>query len=335
MTTYSLNELNQIAYINHIRKSGEHNSFIYDYNANKKIVLHNESYRIADISQDGKLAITISQGYERKNRKLRVVEIETKEVVFETNKIFAYEACFTPVSNLLACRADVKKGAADWTFVFNMDTEEVIYKFPSAHCLEYGTVNFECNTFVFLGNRKGEVILFDFAKLDATIFKIPAKKMIHRVMQLDSKYLFLIDGDMNAIKVSIEYNAGGILENIIWKTRLDYYSFAYAPRFFINGNKLIFDVIAYNEETDYERQKNTLNPLGVNIEATGYICSLELASGNIKLSKIPKGSMTNTISKHFGDCVIDVSGNVVNMKTNEVVEFEVSNHYKRHTKIFK
>ena len=313
---YKLNEQHKIAYFNVLV---ERNSFLFDFATNKKIILGDEKdYEICDISQDGELAITTSRTHERKNRKLRIVKIKTLEVMFETNAFFIYEALFTPVPNLIICRADIKKNSADKTFVYNIDTEEIIYIFPSAHCLEYGNVNFECNTFIFLGRKKGEIILFCFDKLEAITLKFRTNKMIHRVMQLDSSHLFFIDGNYFAMKINISNNTNADEAGVMWKTKLDFKDFSYAPNFFISSNKIIFGETAFENEVINERAGRSFSDTDPR-----YIFSIDLDSGNLETVKIVQGVIMGTIRKHFGDSVMDFVGTIFDMKKNELSEFGI------------
>ena len=291
---FKVNNTHKLAFFNSI---GKRFSFLLDYKTNTKITFGNDEkeYYISDMSPDGEFVATIQNTYEHKDRKLKIIRIKTQEIVFETNSFFIYEILFTPVPNLIICRADVKGRTK--VFVFNFNTNEIIYKFPRQHPLEYGEVNFENNTFILPAIKRGQVVLFNFNTLEAMPLKIPTANIIQRVKQINSDHLFVIDSDFFAIKANFK--------NVLWKTKLDLWYLCYAPYFFIYENKAFFEYRFFFIDLD-----------------NGKIESIQpILEGKIGL-----------IYKYFDDCVMDPFGTIFNLKTKEFSKFNIEEYLDKQMK---
>jgi hypothetical protein len=288
---FKLNEQHKIAFFN-LRVGGE--SFLYDFATNTKITFADDekAYEILDISPCGELVITTSTNFKRL---FRVTNIKTKEVVFETKEFYVYDALFTPVPNLFVLRADIRTSCK--AFIFNTLTNEIVYKFPAStgddarNCLEYGDVNFGCNTFALPAKKKGEITLFDFVKSQATILKLPTDVVIHRIRQLDDRYLLVVDADFNVMKIDIRN-----LKSAVWKTKLKQQSLCYAPLFFVHENLVVFTNFYF----------------------------LELNNGAFR--EMPCTLRNGGLDyKYFGDCFMSMNGNIANLKTMEVTNLRMTN----------
>ena len=72
------------------------------------------------------------------------------------------------------------------------------------------------------------------------LIKAKSENYINRVKQLDNKHLFAIGSDYFSVKIALDTG------NTIWKTKLDFSSFNYAPEFFLdNGNIIFFNSCLY------------------------------------------------------------------------------------------
>jgi hypothetical protein len=286
----------KMAFFNSIEKNF---SFLLDYKIDSKITFGKDEkkYHISDISSDGKFAAIIPNTYEHKNRILRIINIITQEIIFETSRYFFYEVLFTSVPDFIICRADIKGRTK--VFVFNFCKNEIVYIFPKNYPLEYGGVNFENTTFVLPGIKKGQVVLYNFGTLETKFLQLSTANIIQRVKQLDSKNLFAIDSDCVAIKSS----AG----NIVWKTKLDFDTYYYAPYFFIHENKAIFESPTY-------------------INKHRYFFLIDLNNGKLENIQLPLGTKIGTIDKYFGDCAMDKFGTILDLKTKELTKLNIEKY---------
>ena len=107
----------------------EENAFLFDFNTNTKIIFGSDD-RICDISLDGDYVIITSKKMiaDTRKRMLKIFNVKTQELVYETKNFLAYEALFSPLPNLIICRADIKNNTK--SFIFDINTSEIVYAFP-------------------------------------------------------------------------------------------------------------------------------------------------------------------------------------------------------------
>ncbi|MFK8265362.1 hypothetical protein [Capnocytophaga cynodegmi] len=230
---------NRTAFFNCTNEEGKQiGTFLIDFNTDEKFVYATKSdeSKIFDISPCGTKVLTIDRTYEKRKRKTKIFNLKTKELLFETNVFFGYEAWFTSVPNLLVVRAGIKGKSNDKLFLFDTQKNEIVHFTQGNACLTYCSKNFYDDVFVYPNSRKkDEVILLDLNTLEEKTIHLGAKKLIHRVEALGNDEFFAIDGEFFGIK----FNTKG---EILWKTKkLDWEKFYYAPNFFILDNQIIFN----------------------------------------------------------------------------------------------
>lgn len=230
---------NRTAFFNCTNEEGKQiGTFLIDFNTDEKFVYATEpdESEIFDIFPCGTKVLTIDRTYEKRKRKTKIFNLKTKELLFETNAFFGYEAWLTSVPHLLVVRADVKGKSNDKLFVFDTQKNEIVHFMQGNACLPYCSKAIYNDIFVYPNSRKKDaIILLDLNTLEEKTIHLGAKKLIHRVEVLGNDEFFAIDGEFFAIK----FNAKG---EILWKTeKLDWEKFYYAPNFFILDNQIIFN----------------------------------------------------------------------------------------------
>ncbi|GIM48586.1 hypothetical protein [Capnocytophaga stomatis] len=229
----------KLAFFNCTNEEGRQiGTFLIDFNIDEKFVYANfpDESEIFDISPCGTKVLTIDRTYEKRKRKTKIFNLKSKELLFETNVFFGYEAWFTTVPHLLVVRANVKGKSNDKLFLFDTQKNEIVHFMQGNNCLTYCSKNFYNHIFAYPNSRKkDEVILLDLTTFEEKVIHLGSKKLIHRVEALGNDEYFAIDGDFFGIK----FNAKG---EILWKTKkLDWEKFYYAPQFFILDNQIIFN----------------------------------------------------------------------------------------------
>lgn len=229
----------KLAFFNCTNEEGRQiGTFLIDFNIDEKFVYANfpDESEIFDISPCGTKVLTIDRTYEKRKRKTKIFNLKSKELLFETNVFFGYEAWFTTVPHLLVVRANVKGKSNDKLFLFDTQKNEIVHFMQGNNCLTYCSKNFYNHIFAYPNSRKkDEVILLDLTTFEEKVIHLGSKKLIHRVEALGNDEYFAIDGDFFGTK----FNAKG---EILWKTKkLDWEKFYYAPQFFILDNQIIFN----------------------------------------------------------------------------------------------
>lgn len=230
---------NRTAFFNCTNEEGKQiGTFLIDFNTDEKFVYATkpDESEIFDISPCGTKVLTIDRTYEKRKRKTKIFNLKTKELLFETNAFFGYEAWFTSVPHLLVVRADVKGKSSDKLFVFDTQKNEIVHFMQGNACLPYCSKAIYNDIFVYPNSRKkDEVILLDLNTLEEKTIHLGSKKLIHRVEALNNDEFFAIDGDYFGIK----FNTKG---EILWKTqKIDWKELYYAPDFFIYNHQIVFN----------------------------------------------------------------------------------------------
>ncbi|GIJ96786.1 hypothetical protein CAPN001_13550 [Capnocytophaga stomatis] len=189
----------KLAFFNCTNEEGKQiGTFLIDFNIDEKFVYANfpDESEIFDISPCGTKVLTIDRTYEKRKRKTKIFNLKSKELLFETNVFFGYEAWFTTVPHLLVVRANVKGKSNDKLFLFDTQKNEIVHFMQGNNCLTYCSKNFYNHIFAYPNSRKkDEVILLDLTTFEEKVIHLGSKKLIHRVEALGNDEYFAIDGD--------------------------------------------------------------------------------------------------------------------------------------------
>lgn len=265
--------------------------FVYDHNINQKYHFFNENpeFEIFDISPCGQKILTITDSFVKKERKTKIFDIKSGEVLFETRDFFGYEALFTPKPNLILVRGDIQK-KSNKVFVYDTEKKEVLHIMKGEFCLEYGGNDEKNQTFVYPNSKKkDEILVFDFHTLTERSIALKEKCKVQTVLPLKQGEYFVINEKMDAMKIDE-------VGNISWKTNLDFDELYFAPGGILFEDEIIFDM--------YEH-------IRLNLE-TGEITEKE---------KKVKGRL----SKYFGALAVPFGEGfkAIDLKTREVRDIEV------------
>ncbi|MGG5507273.1 MULTISPECIES: hypothetical protein [unclassified Myroides] len=273
-------------------------SFVYDLEEQKKYLVAKKpkESEIVALSADGKQALTIDTTFDTRKRFIRLVEVETQTEQMATKVAFGYEGVFSPVESLLVIRGDIKK--REKVFIYNWQTEEVVYTFPGAHPLTYGHLNGELQAFVLPNPRKkAEVFHYDFQTGEGQVVSLPSKRLIHRVSLIDTETYFYIDGDY----IATLYKEG----QVEWQIKLDFdSSLHYAPDYFIKGNRVYFSCV-YDTVVEGTEKEQTC------------FYTIDMEKGKLEPLLIPQEDLFGTFYPFIGNQVINNFGKCLDLDTME------------------
>lgn len=265
--------------------------FVYDHKINQKYQFFNNiAFEISDISYCGNKILTINKSYAKKERKTKIFDIHSGDVLFDTTDFFGYEAIFTPINNLIICRGDIKS-KSDKCFVYDIEKKEVVHIMTGGFCLSYGGFDKYNKNFIYPNSKKkDEIVSLNLNTLEERIILLKEKCTVQTVIPLKKGGYLAINAKMNALKID---DTG----NLVWKRKLDFDKFYFAPDCFEFENEIIF---------------NKYEHIRLNLE-TGEI---------IEKDKRVKGGL----SKYFGNMAIPFGEyfKVIDLKTREVSDFDIS-----------
>ncbi|MHC5310265.1 hypothetical protein ACYSNM_09440 [Myroides sp. LJL116] len=285
-------------------------AFMVDFATHTQTFFTEDSkeYSILDLSQNAKFVATLVNTFTAKDRYLKIIDVATRQVVFQTNAFFTYEVLFTSVEDIIICRAAIKKSKTEKTFVFNFKTQEILYTFPVGKPLEYGNVNFENHTFTFSSFKtKGTFITIDLKSLETTTTFIESCNVIQRIYRLNNKTCFIIDSKYNIMRLKDN--------EIVWRTKLDLgQALHYAPEFLIHQNKIIFTTPNYKaKQSNIEKDHR-------------YFFSILMEDGHLELIQIPLAAKIGKIMPFLENSAIDNFGNIFNFDTKLLSKFPIEEY---------
>ncbi|WP_158960594.1 hypothetical protein [Myroides fluvii] len=276
--------------------NSNYGSFVYDLEEQKKYLVAKKpkESEIVALSADGKQALTIDTTFDTRKRFIRIIEVETQEEQMVTKIAFGYEGLFSPVENLLVIRGDIKR--KEKVFIYNWQTEEVVYTFPGAHPLTYGHLNEQMQTFVLPNPRKkAEAFRYDFQTGEGQVVSLPSNRLIYRLSLIDTETYFYIDGDY----IATLYKEG----QVAWQIKLDFdSSLHYAPDYFIKGNRVYF---SYVYDTVVEGTE----------EEQACFYTIDVEKGKLEPILLPQNDLFGSFYPFIGNQVINHFGGCLDLNT--------------------
>lgn len=272
--------------------------FLVDYKSDKRITIQDnvKEYKIQDVSNDGVNAVITGVSYAKKDRFLKIYEIGSQKLVFETNgrEFFVYDVLFSPNPNMIIVRADIKSSTK--AFIYDIEDKKIIYTFPKGEPLEYGAVDFKNQIFVYPNFRKkNEYIVFDFDTLEEKVKTLNCNAKIERIASVDTDSFFVIDSNFYAYLIK--------QDEVIWKRKLEFDDFHYAPGFFILKDSIVFDSKPF---------------------CSDILFSLDIKTGDLKESKTPVH--LGMIQPYFDNLVMDTVGTIFDLESESFSHFDINKY---------